>query len=75
MGQLRTILAGLAYTGGVSTERVHHSFFTTTTMSYDNATLPDGWIREIDPNTQHPFWVRTTTSTYCVSSSQIPLNR
>ncbi|KAI0715152.1 hypothetical protein C8Q76DRAFT_729814 [Earliella scabrosa] len=28
-------------------------------MSYDNAPLPDGWIREIDPNTQHPFWVDT----------------
>ena len=26
-------------------------------MSYDNAPLPDGWVREFDPNNKHPFWV------------------
>ncbi|KAI0778589.1 hypothetical protein BD413DRAFT_489994 [Trametes elegans] len=30
-------------------------------MSYDNEPLPDGWVREFDPNTQHPFWVDTKT--------------
>lgn len=29
----------------------------TVTMGSDNLPLPDGWIREIDPNTKQPFWV------------------
>ncbi|KAI0800867.1 hypothetical protein C8Q74DRAFT_1364538 [Fomes fomentarius] len=29
-------------------------------MSYDNAPLPDGWVREFDPTLKHPFWVDTT---------------
>ncbi|KAI0639809.1 hypothetical protein C8Q77DRAFT_1083006 [Trametes polyzona] len=28
-------------------------------MSYDTEPLPDGWVREYDPNTKHPFWVDT----------------
>ncbi|RPD64975.1 hypothetical protein L227DRAFT_571427 [Lentinus tigrinus ALCF2SS1-6] len=28
-------------------------------MSNDNLPLPEGWIRELDPSTQHPFWVDT----------------
>ncbi|RDX52033.1 hypothetical protein OH76DRAFT_1470727 [Lentinus brumalis] len=28
-------------------------------MSNDNLPLPDGWIREVDPKTKHPFWVDT----------------
>ncbi|EIW64368.1 uncharacterized protein TRAVEDRAFT_55308 [Trametes versicolor FP-101664 SS1] len=28
-------------------------------MSYENDPLPDGWIREYDPTTKHPFWVHT----------------
>ncbi|KAI0361179.1 hypothetical protein OH77DRAFT_403563 [Trametes cingulata] len=30
-----------------------------TTMSYENEPLPEGWVREFDPNTKHPFWVDT----------------
>lgn len=39
------------------------SFTIITTMSYDNAPLPDGWVREFDPTSKHPFWVRAARST------------
>ncbi|KAI8981262.1 hypothetical protein BD414DRAFT_579327 [Trametes punicea] len=28
-------------------------------MSYENEPLPEGWVREWDPSTKHPFWVDT----------------
>ena len=32
-------------------------------MSSDYHTLlPDGWVREVDPKTKHPFWVRSISS-------------
>ncbi|TBU48211.1 hypothetical protein BD309DRAFT_912499 [Dichomitus squalens] len=27
--------------------------------NYDDTPLPDGWIREFDPKSKHPFWVDT----------------
>jgi hypothetical protein len=38
---------------------IDHTSFPPPIMSSDDLPLPYGWIREFDPKSNHPFWVRS----------------